>query len=88
MPKLGMAPIRRKQLVEAAIAAIHEHGFANATVARIVAASPACAPQAMFAELTKRSRDSSSVPPSPRSAFKSMVRMPFILTGSIPSATT
>jgi len=35
MPKLGMAPIRRKQLVEAAIAAIHEHGFANATVIRI-----------------------------------------------------
>ena len=35
MPKLGMAPIRRKQLVEAAIAAIHAHGFANATVARI-----------------------------------------------------
>lgn len=35
MPKLGMGPIRRKQLVEAAIAAIHEYGFANATVARI-----------------------------------------------------
>jgi TetR/AcrR family transcriptional repressor of bet genes len=35
MPKLGMGPIRRKQLIEAAIAAIHEHGFANATVARI-----------------------------------------------------
>lgn len=35
MPKLGMAPIRRKQLVEAAIAAIHAHGFADATVARI-----------------------------------------------------
>jgi TetR/AcrR family transcriptional regulator, transcriptional repressor of bet genes len=35
MPKLGMAPIRRRQLVEAAIAVIHEHGFANATVARI-----------------------------------------------------
>ncbi len=35
MPKLGMGPIRRKQLVTAAIAAIHEHGFANATVARI-----------------------------------------------------
>lgn len=35
MPKLGMAPIRRRQLVEAAIAAIHEHGFADATVARI-----------------------------------------------------
>lgn len=35
MPKVGMAPIRRKQLVEAAIAAIHAHGFADATVARI-----------------------------------------------------
>lgn len=35
MPKLGMAAIRRKQLVEAVIAAIHEDGFANATVARI-----------------------------------------------------
>lgn len=35
MPKLGMGPIRRKQLVDAAIGAIHEHGFGNATVARI-----------------------------------------------------
>lgn len=35
MPKLGMAPIRRKQLVEAAIAVIHEDGFTRATVARI-----------------------------------------------------
>jgi len=35
MPKLGMGPIRRKQLVEATIAVIHEDGFANATVARI-----------------------------------------------------
>lgn len=35
MPKLGMAPIRRKQLVAAAIAVIHEDGFARATVARI-----------------------------------------------------
>ncbi len=35
MPKLGMGPIRRKQLVEAAIAVIHEDGFAAATVARI-----------------------------------------------------
>ena len=35
MPKLGMGPIRRKQLVEAAIAVIHEHGFSNATVVRI-----------------------------------------------------
>jgi TetR/AcrR family transcriptional repressor of bet genes len=35
MPKLGMGPIRRRQLVEAAIAVIHEQGFANATVARI-----------------------------------------------------
>jgi TetR/AcrR family transcriptional repressor of bet genes len=35
MPKLGMGPIRRRQLVEAAIAVIHEEGFAQATVARI-----------------------------------------------------
>lgn len=35
MPKRGMAPIRRRQLVEAAIAVIHEQGFAQATVARI-----------------------------------------------------
>lgn len=35
MPKLGMGPIRRKQLVEAAIATIHEDGFANATVVKI-----------------------------------------------------
>lgn len=35
MPKLGMGPIRRRQLVEAAIAVIHEHGFSNATVVRI-----------------------------------------------------
>jgi TetR/AcrR family transcriptional regulator, transcriptional repressor of bet genes len=35
MPKVGMAPIRRKQLVEAAIAVIHEEGFSHATVARI-----------------------------------------------------
>jgi TetR/AcrR family transcriptional repressor of bet genes len=30
-----MGPIRRRQLVEAAIAVIHEQGFAHATVARI-----------------------------------------------------
>jgi AcrR family transcriptional regulator len=35
MPKLGMAPIRRQQLVEAAISVIHEQGFDRATVARI-----------------------------------------------------
>jgi TetR/AcrR family transcriptional regulator, transcriptional repressor of bet genes len=35
MPKLGMAPVRRRQLVDAAIAVIHEQGFAHATVARI-----------------------------------------------------
>ena len=35
MPKVGMRPIRRKQLVAAAIATIHQHGFASATVARI-----------------------------------------------------
>ena len=35
MPKLGMGPIRRQQLVEAAITVIHQYGLANATVARI-----------------------------------------------------
>jgi len=35
MPKLGMRPIRRKQLIDAAIASIHEFGLADATVARI-----------------------------------------------------
>ncbi len=35
MPKLGMAPIRRRQLVEAAIDVIHLEGFSQATVARI-----------------------------------------------------
>lgn len=35
MPKLGMAPIRRYQLIEAAISVIHEQGFNHATVARI-----------------------------------------------------
>ncbi len=35
MPKVGMGPIRRKQLVDAAIDVIHEQGFASATVARI-----------------------------------------------------
>jgi len=37
MPKLGMEPIRRQQLIEATIAAIHENGFADATVSRISA---------------------------------------------------
>ncbi len=35
MPKLGMGPIRRRQLIDAAIASIHEYGLADATVARI-----------------------------------------------------
>lgn len=35
MPKVGMAPIRRRQLIDAAISAIHEYGLADATVARI-----------------------------------------------------
>ena len=37
MPKLGMRPVRRRQLIDAAIASIHEYGFADATVARIAA---------------------------------------------------
>jgi TetR/AcrR family transcriptional regulator, transcriptional repressor of bet genes len=35
VPKRGMKPIRRQQLIDAAIASIHEHGFSSATVARI-----------------------------------------------------
>lgn len=37
MPKLGMEPIRRRQLIDATIAAIHENGFPDATVSRISA---------------------------------------------------
>src|SRR5262245_64925337 len=35
MPKRGMRPLRRQQLIDAAIASIHEHGYSSATVARI-----------------------------------------------------
>lgn len=35
MPKLGMQPIRRQQLIDATIATIEAHGFAEATIARI-----------------------------------------------------
>src|SRR5690606_22835012 len=37
MPKVGMAPIRRKQLIHAAIMSIHDHGLADATVSKIAA---------------------------------------------------
>lgn len=35
MPKLGMEPIRRQQLIEATITSISQHGFADTTVSRI-----------------------------------------------------
>jgi TetR/AcrR family transcriptional repressor of bet genes len=35
MPKLGMEPVRRQQLIDATIASIHQDGFQDATVARI-----------------------------------------------------
>ncbi len=35
VPKVGMEPIRRRQLIEATIESIHAHGFASATVSRI-----------------------------------------------------
>ena len=35
MPKVGMEPIRRRQLIDATIASMHEDGFANTTVQRI-----------------------------------------------------
>lgn len=37
MPKLGMEPIRRRQLIDATIAAIEENGFSETTVSRISA---------------------------------------------------
>ena len=35
MPKVGMEPIRKKQLIEATIASIHQQGFAATTVKEI-----------------------------------------------------
>jgi TetR/AcrR family transcriptional repressor of bet genes len=35
MPKLGMQPVRRRQLIEATIDTIEAHGFAETTIARI-----------------------------------------------------
>lgn len=35
MPKVGVQPIRRKQLIDATIQAIHRYGYGDATVARI-----------------------------------------------------
>jgi TetR/AcrR family transcriptional repressor of bet genes len=35
MPKRGMQPIRRQQLIDATIATIEAHGFAETTIARI-----------------------------------------------------
>ncbi len=35
MPKLGMKPIRKRQLIEATVASIHRHGFADTTVQSI-----------------------------------------------------
>lgn len=35
MPKVGMQPVRRRQLIDATIRTIHDHGFAEATISRI-----------------------------------------------------
>lgn len=35
MPKVGMQPVRRRQLIDATIETIHRHGFADATIVRI-----------------------------------------------------
>ena len=35
MPKVGMEPVRRRQLIEATISSIHQDGFQDATIARI-----------------------------------------------------
>lgn len=39
VPKVGMEPIRRRQLIQATISSIHEHGFADTTIARIARAA-------------------------------------------------
>jgi TetR/AcrR family transcriptional regulator, transcriptional repressor of bet genes len=39
VPKLGMQPIRRQQLIDATIATIHRHGFGETTVQRIARAA-------------------------------------------------
>ena len=35
MPKLGMEPLRKRQLIEATVASLHAHGFADTTVQTI-----------------------------------------------------
>ncbi len=35
MPKIGMQQLRRQQLIDATFAAVHEHGLADTTIARI-----------------------------------------------------
>ena len=39
MPKVGMQPVRRRQLIAATIETIHQHGFADTTIARIAKAA-------------------------------------------------
>ncbi|MCC9623082.1 transcriptional regulator BetI [Thalassospira sp. MA62] len=39
MPKVGMQPVRRRQLIDATIETIHRHGFADTTIARIAKAA-------------------------------------------------
>ena len=35
MPKVGMQPIRRQQLIDATLAAVNELGFAEASISQI-----------------------------------------------------
>ena len=35
MPKVGMEPLRKRQLIEATVASLHSHGFADTTVQTI-----------------------------------------------------
>ncbi|WP_417810966.1 choline-responsive transcriptional repressor BetI [Thalassospira alkalitolerans] len=39
MPKVGMQPVRRRQLIDATIETIHRHGFADTTISRIAGAA-------------------------------------------------
>jgi TetR/AcrR family transcriptional repressor of bet genes len=39
MPKVGMQPVRRRQLIDATIKTIHQYGFADTTISKIAGAA-------------------------------------------------
>ena len=61
MPKTGMAPVRRRAFVEAAIRSIHDRGFVDLTTGDVARARPGC-PRGSFT-ITSAPRAPSSSPP-------------------------